>query len=111
MADRSVSFLESTLKDGTVRRKIVVDGYVYHKDKVSKANPEISFWECDLARHHHCKACIHVQDDAILNMVGEHNHAPDKAKVCHLLLVLSQLLLSPYKRDVPLFIFALYEAV
>ena len=71
MADRSVTFHETTLKDGTIRRKIVVDGYAYHKDKDSEANPKISFWECDMTRHHQCKARIHVQDDVILNEINK----------------------------------------
>jgi hypothetical protein len=54
------------------RRKLLVDGHVYVKDKA--VNTKI-YWKCDKFALMKCHARVHTEGDRILKHIGEHNHA------------------------------------
>jgi hypothetical protein len=51
-------------------RKLVLDGYMFQKEKDGSNNKEI--WRCEIRT---CKARAHSKADQLVNQHGAHNHA------------------------------------
>ncbi len=69
------------LKSKCEKRKIEDNGYLFRHHKVSKSDPQLSFWCCDLNQKNHCNARANVRDGEIVLRKNEHNHAPDPSRV------------------------------
>jgi hypothetical protein len=57
-------------------RKLVLDGFMYQKEKDGSDNKEI--WRCEVRT---CKARVHSAEDRLVIQYGEHNHTVVHGKV------------------------------
>ena len=56
-------------------QKLVLEGFVYVKQKVLKDGGV--HWECELRHHRGCKAKLHVRGtDHLVARTNDHTHAP-----------------------------------
>jgi FLYWCH zinc finger domain len=57
-------------------RKLVLDGFLYQKEKDGSENKEI--WRCEVQT---CKARVHSVGDRLVSQYGDHNHTVVHGKV------------------------------
>ena len=64
------------------KRKACYRGYFYNFDKTSKENTNLTFWICEnySKKQFKCKGRLHIKDEVVVKIQGEHNHAPNESK-------------------------------
>ena len=60
------------------RRKLLLDGYSYVKQKDLSGGKES--WECELRRKRLCKAKLQLQGERVVGRTNEHTHAGNAAR-------------------------------
>lgn len=72
---RQVTMADCTYVETCKGKKAIIhEGYVYHK---IRENGSKSWWRC---RDRNCKGKVHVEDDKVTSVCGEHLHPPNFAQ-------------------------------
>jgi FLYWCH zinc finger domain len=59
--------------------KLLDNGYAYVRDKESATGK--TFWKCECSKKFKCHGRVHSRGDLVIHRYGDHNHAPDAAKI------------------------------